>query len=172
MGVEVAALLIAGLFVASGFGHIRERAGFVATLRAYRLLPTALAPWIAVLVIVVELGASLLVVATPSAARIGLLTFTGIAVAGAILIAFDLTRGNRWHGCGCLGAGTGSLSWWLVLRGAVIAVGTASVAALLPDSSTTPKTYAVFLLLALTAGWTVVIAASRLGGHSAEIVEE
>ena len=145
MGLELAALLIAGLFVASGLGHIHEHAGFVATLRAYRLMPAAVAPWAAAAVIVVEIGAASLIVVAGTVAQAGLVMLAGIAAVGAILITFDLVVGNRSHACGCLGGGHGSLSWWLPLRSAVIAACAAAVAMLGPSSATLAPVVAAFL---------------------------
>jgi len=171
MGVELAALLIAGLFVASGLGHIRDYAGFAATLSAYRLVPTAAARWTAAAVIAVELGAAGLIVAMGPVAQAGLATLAGIAAVGAILITFDLVTGNRAHACGCLSGAHGSLSWWLPLRSAVVAACAVLVAVLGPSSGALAPVAAVFLLVALSLGWIVVVAATSLRVLAAERIE-
>lgn len=171
MGVELAALLIAGLFVASGLGHIRDYAGFASTLSAYRLVPIAAGRWTAAAVIAVEVGAAGLVVATGPVAQAGLVMLGGLAAAGAILITFDFLTGNRSHGCGCLGDAHGSLSGWKAFRSAVVAACAVSLAVLGPSSGALRPVAGALLLMALTLGWIVVIAATTLYVPTAEPID-
>jgi uncharacterized membrane protein len=162
MGVELAALLVAALFLSSGLEHIRSRARFAATLSAYRLMPTRLAWVTATGVIAIEFGGGCLVLAGGPSARVGLLLLAGVAAAGGALITFDLTRGDRSHGCGCFGSDQETLSWWLPIRSGLIALGAAGLAAALPSGSTTPMATTFTVLLGFAFGWTVLIATLRL----------
>lgn len=118
-----------------------------------------------------QIGAAPLVLVSGPVARAGLVTLAGVAAVGGTLIAFDLATGNRSHGCGCLGGGHGALSWWLPLRSAAVAGCAVALAAVVPSASALPLPAGALLLLGLTFGWAVLIAATRLRATSGERFE-
>jgi hypothetical protein len=102
------------LFALALYHKVRDRAGFRRALADYRIVPSALVPLVAVVVVLLE-----------AAVVLGRLTALGgvllLAYAGAI--AANLIRGRDRIDCGCGGvAGRERLSWWLVGRNVVCAV--------------------------------------------------
>ena len=111
--------VLALVFLSAAAHKLRAPRDFVATLRGYGLVPGALAPAVAALLVGAELaiGAGLLAPATQRAAALGATAL--LALYGAS-IAVNLLRGRRDIDCGCGGpAARQPLSGWLVLRNVV-----------------------------------------------------
>jgi len=118
------------LFLLAVIHKAQDFARFKRTIAGYGVVPAGLEPTIAVLVIVAETIVTL---------------FDQIALGGvllvlyAALIARNLLRGHDAVDCGCVGvAGRDGLSWWLVGRNLVCAVGALVVPWELPPLRTLP----------------------------------
>jgi len=156
--------LALALLLGAAAGHkLRDLAGFRRVLAGYRLLPPALLPVVAVLVIGTEIVAAALLVFVPTRSGGAALAAGLLAIYGSAL-ALNLLRGRTRIDCGCLPFGQSDrIAWWMVGRNlGLIAV--AGVAAL-PSS---PRELVALDLL--TIGGTVLTAAllystvARLGG--------
>ena len=124
--------VLALVFLSAAAHKLRAPRDFLATTRGYGLVPTSLAPAVAVLLVGAELGAGagLLAPATQRAAALAATALLGLYGAG---IAINLLRGRRDIDCGCGGpAARQPLSAWLVLRNVGLAA--LGIAALLPSS--------------------------------------
>jgi hypothetical protein len=163
MSLELAALLIAALFLSSGMEHAKGRARFATALSAYRLIPGTFAWLAATSVIGIELVGAGLVVAGGQPARIGLLFLAGIALGGSALMAFDLAAGHRSHGCGCFSVDADTLSWPLQARSGVIGFAAVGVSAALPSETVTPLVIRITVLVGLAFAWSVLFATLRVG---------
>ncbi len=123
------ALPVAALFSASAFHKARDLRRFAASIDAYQLLPGGAGSLAAPLIVAIEVGVAigLLAPATRMAAGLaGALLFAGYGAA----MAFNLALGRRDIDCGCrFGGGESRLSSGLVLRNAVLALGSLVVAA-------------------------------------------
>lgn len=109
------------LFLASAGHKLRDLGRFRATLADYRLLPDALAPAGAVLVVGAETALAAALVA-PALRVPGLLSAAGLFLVYGAAIAINLARGRRHIDCGCAGAaGRRPISAWLVARNALLA---------------------------------------------------
>ncbi len=110
------------LFALAAIHKMRDPAHFAAALAAYRLLPSALVPLAAALVIVVEAGAAVAVWVGP-VTRPALWAMAGLLSVYWVAIAINLARGRRDIDCGCSGpAARQSLSFGLLLRNGVLIV--------------------------------------------------
>jgi hypothetical protein len=113
------------LLLLGAAGHkLRDRERFRAALAGHRLLPERSVPLAAALLVAVEVGLGLGLLATPGA---------GIFAAGLLVvyggaIGVNLARGRRHIDCGCGGSRQG-LSGWLVARNLVVAAALAACAA-------------------------------------------
>jgi Methylamine utilisation protein MauE len=120
-----------GLLFLVAAGHkLRAPARFRAALADYRLLPPALVPVAAVLVVAAELGVTA-ALAVPAARLAGLVDAAALLLVYAAAIGVNLARGRREIDCGCAGpALRRPLDGRLVGRNAVAAA--AALAALAP----------------------------------------
>jgi len=112
---------LALLFVVAAGHKLRDPRRFRATLAAYRLLPGALAPFAATLVVGLEvaIAAALLV---PGARAAGLLAAAALLVVYGAAIGINLARGRRDIDCGCAGpAVRRPINGALVARNATLA---------------------------------------------------
>jgi hypothetical protein len=113
LGVRLAgALLLAG----AAWHKLRDREAFRAALADYRLLPAALVPLAAQLVVALEVALAAVLLATPRAG----LAAAGLLAGYALAIGVNLLRGRRHIDCGC-GGEPQPLSAWLVARNLVVA---------------------------------------------------
>ncbi len=115
------ALSVAVLFSAAASHKLRDWKQFRDVVRNYKLLPEALVPLSAVIVIALECSAAvlLLLIATRS---IGAVLSACILVAYAVAIAVNLRRGRFNLDCGCLGIGRRQpVRWWIVGRNLALA---------------------------------------------------
>ena len=123
---------LALLLLVAAWHKVAARDEFVAALREYRLLPAVLLRPVAALLPAIEftLAAGWL---TGVGGRAVAASTAVLLVVYAAAVAVNLLRGRVHIACGCgLGgtlAGDARLSWWLVVRNAVLA-GAASVVAL------------------------------------------
>lgn len=115
----VISLCFALLLCAAMLHKVRNFAKFTAVLADYQMLPQALVPFAAVLIVVVELLLMLcwLIPALTSYAGLGTaMLFTLYA----FCMATNLLRGRVHISCGCGGASDQLLTWHLVARNAVL----------------------------------------------------
>jgi hypothetical protein len=153
-------LALQGLFLVAAAHKLRDVRAFRQTLAAHRIVPDALVPLAAALVVAAEVVAFLLTSRDEHRA--------GLAIGGALLllyagvIALNLVRGRDRIDCGCLGvAGRDGLSWWLVGRNLLCA--TAAFAALLPSSGRAMGAIDSFTVYAATSALVALyVAADRL----------
>jgi uncharacterized membrane protein YphA (DoxX/SURF4 family) len=121
---------LALLFAVAALHKLRAPGRFRAILDDYRLVPAALGPPAAVLVVAAELAvaAALLV---PALRPVGGALAALLLGAYALAIGVNLARGRRDIDCGCAGpASRRTLSGGLVVRNAILAVG--ALATLVP----------------------------------------
>ncbi|MBC9907718.1 MauE/DoxX family redox-associated membrane protein [Achromobacter xylosoxidans] len=125
-----ASAALACVLLLGALEKLKDIAGFTAIVSAYRILPAGWSGAFAWLFVLSEAlaGALLLAPARQAAgAQLALL----VLAAATLALAFNLLRGHRDIDCGCggpaasgPGRGTqrGGLSWWLVLRNALLAL--------------------------------------------------
>ena len=121
------------LFLVAASHKLRDPGRFRATLAEYRLLPGAVVPLAAMLVIGAEIVVAIALVA--SARRVpGPVSAAAVLVVYGAAIALNLARGRRHIDCGCAGpAIRRPISGWLVARNAALAA--AALAAVAPVRS-------------------------------------
>jgi len=140
---------LALLFAAAARHKLRDRAGFRATLRDYRILPAAwvgpAAGTLAGLELALALG--LLV---PATAFVAGAAAVAVLVVYTAAIGWNLARGRRHVACGCFGpAAEQPLHGGLLLRNGVLVA--MALAALLPSSARPLGALDAFTVLAATA---------------------
>ena len=122
---HVARWLVAGIFAAALAHKLKSLSAFAAIVRDYELIPPALIPAFARLVVLLEA-----IVVAGLAGALGVRWAATLAVLLLALygagMAVNLARGRRDIDCGCFGpagdAGRHTLSGWLLARNAVLAV--------------------------------------------------
>ena len=110
---------VALVFVRALYGKLRAPREFSDAVRGYALLPDAVAPAAAVLLLALECGLAvgLVVPGWASAAALGA---AGLLAVYTAAIAINLARGRRDVDCGCAGPGGGQpLHEWLLARNAL-----------------------------------------------------
>jgi hypothetical protein len=121
---------LAVLFLVAAGHKLRDPGRFEATLAEYRLLPAALTPAGARLVVAAEAVAAVLLV-LPPLRRGGLLAAASLLTIYGAAVAINLARGRRHIDCGCAGpAAHRPISAALVARNGVLAA--AALAGLWP----------------------------------------
>ncbi len=118
--VIVAAGTLVCVFARAMAHKVSDFSWFAHTLKGYKLLPEALAQPVAVALIAAEALIIVGLIVPPLRVFAALLAAV-LLVLYAVAIALNLLRGNRRIDCGCGGAGQG-LSWFLVIRNAVLVV--------------------------------------------------
>lgn len=120
-GAQLLACVAIGLMLAvAGAGKLLALARFRDAVAGYRLVPGALVPVAAIVLVVAEvcIGLALLL---PSL-RIAALAGAGLLALFAAAIAINLLRGRRDVDCGCnLGAVPQPIGWGLVARNLALA---------------------------------------------------
>ncbi|HJQ85307.1 MAG TPA: MauE/DoxX family redox-associated membrane protein [Candidatus Binatia bacterium] len=120
---------LALLFVVAASHKLRDPARFRATVVAYRVLPEALAPVVATLLVLAELGVAV-ALAVPPARTAALAGAGGLLLVYAGALGVNVVRGRDLD-CGCAGpAARQPINGWLVGRNVVLAA--AALAALVP----------------------------------------
>ncbi len=99
----------------------KDMAGFSAIVKAYGILPLGWHGLFARVFVLAEIAAGVLLLMPGWQARGAVLALAVLALA-TLGLAYNLARGHRDMDCGCGGpAGQGGgLTWWLVLRNAVL----------------------------------------------------
>jgi hypothetical protein len=144
-------LALALLFAGAALHKAGDRAQFRSVLAGYRLLPAALLPVAAPVVIAAELAAAVLLLITPVRA-IGAWVAALLLLGYALALGVNLLRGRTRIDCGCLGFGRSDrISWWMVARN----VGLAALALVTTLASSLREIGALDIL---TIGGTVVTA--------------
>ena len=131
--VLLADLLIGGLFLMGGIGKLADFGTFIATLDNYRLLPSSLVRFAALLIVIAELLLGLMaVLGLRWGSQAGLSGLSVLLVGYALAIAVNLLRGHRNIDCGCAGFGVtrSALDWGLVVRNVLLAAIASLIAAL------------------------------------------
>jgi hypothetical protein len=148
----VLALPLALLFFLAAHHKLAEGAHFDAQLGAYRVLPEALLPVVARLLPITELAIAVLLIlpVTRTAAAFAAAALVTVYALGMLI---NLLRGRTDIDCGC-GAEPQEISYWLVLRNAILAS-----AALLIAMPAVPRPLGV-LDIALIALFAPLLAAS------------
>ncbi|ASC62872.1 MauE/DoxX family redox-associated membrane protein [Achromobacter denitrificans] len=133
-----ASAALACVLLLGALEKLRDMAGFAAAVSAYRLLPEGWSRAFAWTYALAETAAGVLLLAPSSQPEGAALALLLLAAATAAL-AFNLLRGHRDIDCGCGGAGRrgqgAGLSWWLVLRNAVLALWAAPALLAVADGS-------------------------------------
>jgi len=125
-----ASAALACVLLLGALEKLKDIAGFTAIVSAYRILPAGWSGAFAWLFVLSEALAGALLLA-PARQATGAQLALLVLAAATLALAFNLLRGHRDIDCGCggpaasgPGRGTqrGGLSWWLVLRNALLAL--------------------------------------------------
>lgn len=147
---------LALLFATAAWHKLRAPKAFAATLGEYRLLPPALAPIAAALVVTAELA---VVVGLLVSRRDGLAAAATLLLVYAAAVGVNLLRGRRHIDCGCAGpAARRPISGWLVGRNVVLAA--AALAGLAPVAARRLIWVDAFTVVAATVALTACWAAA------------
>jgi len=128
-----ASAALACVLLLGALEKLRDMAGFAAAVSAYRILPDGWSRAFAWAYAGAEALAGALLLA-PSRQAAGAELALLVLATATVALAFNLLRGHRDIDCGCGGPALrapgrgrqgGGLSWWLVLRNAVLALWTA-----------------------------------------------
>ncbi|MEZ4631596.1 MAG: MauE/DoxX family redox-associated membrane protein [Deinococcales bacterium] len=111
-------LVLAAIFMASGLLKLRQLEQFEASLAAYALVPQGLLKGVRVGVPGLELLASLLLLSPFY--PLGNALIAALILIFSLAIAINLLRHNADIDCGCFGSLEQRLSWWLILRNAIL----------------------------------------------------
>lgn len=125
--------LLVWVFGQAALHKLRDPSAFAGVVRAYRLVPDALAPAVAVLLGAVEVGlvAALLVPGLGIHAATLAATLLGVY---SLAIGVNLVRGRRDVDCGCLGPGQRQpLSGGLLVRNGALVAAAVGVAVPVSD---------------------------------------
>ncbi|MCY1198828.1 Methylamine utilization protein MauE [Achromobacter veterisilvae] len=126
-----ASAALACVLLLGALEKLKDVAGFAAAVSGYRILPAGWTyPFAWAYALAEALAGALLLVPSRQAAGAELALL--VLAAATLALAFNLLRGHRDIDCGCGGPASagpgrrgGGLSWWLVLRNAVLALWTA-----------------------------------------------
>lgn len=125
---SVFSLVIAVIFVHGAVSKLRNWQEFAAVVRNYKILPRRVSAPFALALPLAELAAGVLL-AVPGCRPYGggLVASILVVMSGAVWI--NLARGRSHIDCGCGGAVRHRLSYGLILRNAVLAIGALAVTA-------------------------------------------
>lgn len=150
---QVLALALALLFLHAAWHKWRAGVRFEAQLAEYRLLPEALVPGTARVLMLLEFAVALGLV-LPLLRQPAALVAAGLLALYAIAIAVNLVRGRHHIDCGC-GDTPQLLSVWLVLRNLFLLA--AALVSALPAAPRAPATLdlllGMFAMSALILTW-------------------
>ena len=128
--VNVLRVALGALLLVAAATKVPDMAAFAESVANYRLVPAALVPLAAALVVGVELVAGALLVAG-RATRAAALVAAGLLAAFTVGLSQALLRGIDLR-CGCFG-GTETATWWTVGRDAAMLAAALLVLAASPD---------------------------------------
>ena len=119
----VAAASLCVLLLASSLEKIRHFSLFEGAVSAYRLVPELTVRVVAGGFIATELAAALLLL-WPSARVLGSVVASALLLVATAAMVINLLRGHTDVACGCgsLKEQSAGLSWWLVLRNALLLI--------------------------------------------------
>lgn len=152
---RLSSVALGALLVAAAWHKFSMGARLEAVVAGYRLLPGALVPVAGRIVPLVEMGLGLALLSGlgGSAAALAAATLFGLY---GFAIAINILRGRVHIDCGCgLGAASGSgqpLSWYLVLRNALLAALALLLLAPAAPRSLGPADWAILVAAALALG--------------------
>lgn len=109
------------VFASAGLGKALRWHAFKGMLHAYRLLPSALVPLAAFLIVPTEIAVGGALIAGCSVFVFSILA-SALLVIFACAMAINLARGRRSIDCGCFQSTRQPLEWRLVVRNGVCAV--------------------------------------------------
>lgn len=154
------AISVAALFAVAAAHKATEWSKFRVVVRNYELLSHSLVSLVAVLLIVLETSAAVLLVWEASRARGALLSVV-LLVAYAGAMAINLLRGRVNLDCGCLGVGRRQpIRWWMVGRN--LALAAITLLAAVPTTSRALGTLDVVTITGAVLSLTILYAAYNL----------
>lgn len=117
------------LLLARAAAHkLEQRRELVAIVANYRIVPASWAAIVAVIVVICEISAALLLV-NPTTRSLGAIMAAALFVTYAAAIALNLKRGRMHIDCGCVGASQRrAIGAWMVWRNGVLTVAAALAA--------------------------------------------
>ncbi|HLY55578.1 MAG TPA: MauE/DoxX family redox-associated membrane protein [Stellaceae bacterium] len=118
--VALPAAALALVLLVGAAQKLRDFARFRRAVAEYRVLPAPFALPFAVLIVLTELAAAMLL-AVPATRPLGALAALALLLTVSASIAVNLLRGRSEIDCGCGGPGQ-TISWGLVARNAVLAL--------------------------------------------------
>lgn len=136
------------LLLARAAAHkLEQRRELVAIVANYRIVPSSWAAIVAVLVVVAEISAALLLV-LPATRATGAVVAASLFITYAAAIALNLKRGRTHIDCGCVGPSQRrSIGAWMVWRNGVLAI-----AAALSATPVAARTLSTFDVLTVCGG--------------------
>lgn len=119
--IYMAVASLAVLLLMGGLDKLRHFDLFEGAVLAYRLVPAALSKPFAVIFVSAEISAAVLLL-IPQTRFYGALLAVIVVGVATIGVAVNLLRGHTDVACGCgnLKQQSAGLSWWLVIRNAVL----------------------------------------------------
>ncbi len=114
-------LCLAAYWCTAALSKLREPQRFMQAIAAYRLLPQSVVRPAAALLPLFELLLAIFWLLAP-VRDIAALASAALLLLFAVAIAINLARGRSHIDCGCSMKRKQSISWWLVLRIAVLAL--------------------------------------------------
>jgi putative oxidoreductase len=110
----VAALVLAGVFLAAALPKIAEPAKFALAIYQYGILPNSLVNLVAIYLPWLEISCAAALAVLPAARRGALVLLAGMLVAFTLALSWTFLRGQPVP-CGCFGGDGESPSTWMAL---------------------------------------------------------
>lgn len=140
------------LLLARAAAHkLEQRRELVAIVANYRIVPTGSAAIVAVVVVICEIAAALLLV-YPATRSLGAIVAASLFMTYAAAIAINLKRGRTHIDCGCVGPSQRrAIGAWMVWRNGLL-----TIAAALSATPVAARTLATFDVLTICGGVAVL----------------
>ncbi len=116
---------MAAIFAIAAAHALRDRDDYAYIVQAYRILPDSIGKLAAMLLPPLECGLALALL-VPATRVFGSLATLATLACFTAAIAINLARGHRDIACGCGGDAGQKISWFLVLRNALLFIGLAA----------------------------------------------
>jgi putative oxidoreductase len=126
---SLARFALAGIFLYAAGTKVPDMGAFAESVANYRIVPAALVPAVAAIVVGVEIAASLALLVRPWA-RAAALVLATLLAGFTVGLTATLARGID-IACGCFG-GSAPATWWTVVRDLVLVALALGVAASSP----------------------------------------